>query len=370
MPPITADDFFNSSLLSEGEEVSSVDGPAKFSAINVVERNTKKDYRAAYQYINVTSYSQRSLLHGCPREFQIYKSASSGTGNVNTPSAGMPNLHFVFGHSVGAGIQTYLLTKNKSAALFAAFLAWDTDLFAEISKRGKSSFFASLAVEKFINWWKDNSEEQWELAYFGGRPACELTFFLDTENGSYHAGHIDAVLRHKVTGRYMVLELKTTAIRNVDEAQYGNSEQPLGYSLVLDKIVEEEKERGAIEATATSSFEVLYLIYSTTNRELVPLPFTKARAERAEWLQDLLLDHTLIATYHKLGFFPKRGDNCWSFGGRCSFYGICDLAVYRDPANLKVYNRKTQELPEQVDFEFSLGEITKSILRDRVTTVA
>lgn len=369
MPPLTADEFFASSIdLTEDGLVSK---DATISAINIVEKNTKKDYRAAYQFINVTSYSQREILHGCPREFQIHKSAGGQSSSPGAfSSAALPNLHFVFGHSVGAGIQTYLCTGNKMAALFAAFLAWDTDLDSELVKQNKSSSFAILAVEKFILWWKANGEAEWELAFFNGKPAVELTFFLDTENGSYHAGHIDAVLRHRKSGRYMVLEIKTTSVRAVDEAQYGNSEQPLGYSLVLDKVVEEGVKDGTITPTATSSFEVLYLIYSTSLRQLIPLPFTKVRSERAEWLQDLLLDHTIINTYEKLGFFPKRGNNCWSFGGRCSFYGLCDMGIYKNTSKLKRFDRKTMPLPEDVDFEFSLSQITSAILTDRLTSTS
>lgn len=341
--PTTADDFLNDSL-----EVSDYDRNSTISGINQAQETTKKDYRAAYIYANVTSYSQRSVLHECPRKFEILK--QPGTGSL----IGVANLDFIFGHSVGAGIQTYLITRNKQASMFACLLAWTTDLDSEIPKKGKSSWAASLAVEKFIIWWESEMASSWELASFNGRPATELTFFLDTENGYYHAGHIDAVLRHKFSGRYMVLEIKTTSIKNVDEAQYGNSEQPLGYSLVLDKIV--------MDLNATNTFEVLYLVYSSTQRALVPLPFTKNRSERMEWLQDLLLDHTTIGTYIKLGYFPKRGDSCWSFGGRCSYYGLCDLKPYKRTDTLKNFDRATMPLPEKVDFEFTLREITAAII--------
>lgn len=351
MPPITADEFLAQEIDLDDEGSSA---EANIHGIGQAGDTTKKDYRAAYIYINVTSYSQRSVLHDCGRKYQILKNPNIGGG-----FAGATNIDFVFGHSVGAGIQTYLTTGNKQASLFAAFLAWTADFDSEIPKKGKGSWYAFLAVEKFCHWWKSSMASEWELAWFNRKPATELTFFLDTENGYYHAGHIDAVLRNRKTGKYLVLEIKTTAIRDVDEAQYGNSEQPLGYSLVLDKIVEHLNE--------STTFEILYLVYSSTKRELVPMSFTKDRTERAEWLQDLLLDHSLISTYRKLNFFPKRGDSCWSFSRRCPYYGLCDLGTYKKQHNFKVFDRATMELPEPVDFEFTLTEITKSIIRGGAT---
>lgn len=346
---LSADDFFESEISTATGDSSN--GNAVFGALQA-ERTSKKDYRAAYIYINVTSYSQRQSLHNCPRDFQIYKTPTAGNGNA------LPNVDFIFGHSVGAGIQAYLATRNKNAALFASLLAWNTDLdWNPLPKKQKTSWFAVLAVEKFIYWWELEMANNWEIAYFNGKPATELTFFLDCENGYYHAGHIDVVLRHKKTGQYLVVEIKTTAIRNVDEAQYGNSEQPLGYSLVLDKI--------AGDLNATNSFQVLYLVYSTTQRALIPIPFTKSRSDRVEWLQDLLLDHSLISTYRNLNFFPQRGDSCWSFGGRCSHYGVCNLGVHKRANNFKVFDRNRMDLPETVDFEFKLSDVTKAVLMDR-----
>lgn len=311
---------------------------------------TKKSYRDAYIYINITSHSQRAeKLHKCARLFQISKIPGAEEGQELT------NVDFAFGHSVGAGVQTYLITGSKDQAIFAGLLAWNIDLDSEVPKKGKSSVYATLAIEKFIHFWNESFGVEWEIAIFNGKPSAELTFFLDTENGYYHVGHIDAILRHRATGRYMVLELKTTSILHPDEALYGNSEQPLGYSLILDKIAE------VLDATA--SFSVLYLAYSSTGREWIPFFFTKNRSERIDWLQDLLLDHTTINTYRQLKFFPKRGNACWSFSRRCVYYGVCDLRSYTRTVDFKEFDVKTMELPEPVDFHFTLKEITQALLR-------
>lgn len=354
---LSADDFMSSDIPLAPAETQSGE-ISTLSALSQVEKTTKKDYRAAYIYINVTSHSQRSeSFHKCPRMFLISKTPTQQA----MESVGPTNVDFVFGHSVGAGIQTYLITRNKIKSMFAAFLGWNAHAELEHPKKGKNLDYAVLSVEKFIHFWETNGwADEWELAYFNEKPATELTFFIDCENGSYHAGHIDAVLRNKRTGRYMVLEIKTTAIRNPDEAQYGNSDQTLGYSIVLDRV--------ATDLGAVAEFQVLYLVYSSTKRELEPFPFIKSRAERATWLQDLLVDHSIIHTYVGLNFFPKRGNNCWSFGGRCIHYGLCDMKSMTGQSTgkpltavLKFFDRKTMPLPEPVDFEFKLSDLVSAV---------
>lgn len=321
--------------------------PIGIAAADQAARTTKGSYRDSYRYINITSYSQREALHECPRKFQQLKIQREGVGLVE-----LTNLDFIFGHAVGAGAQTYIVTGNKNAAIFACMLSWTTDLNAEIEKKDKSCFFAILAVLKFINFW-DQVKGQWEVATFAGRPAAELIFWLDCENGFYHAGHIDVVFRHKTSGHYLVIEIKTTSARNPDEAMYGNSDQGLGYSIIVDAIA------GTIGGV--SAFEVLYYVYSSTRREWSAFPFTKSRTMRAEWLQDLLLDHTTLNTYIKLGYFPKRGNACWSFSRRCPHYGVCDLKPNTRVDKFDVFDAKTLAYPEKPDFVFKLSDLIQGI---------
>lgn len=313
---------------------------------------TKGNYRYAYRYINITSYSQRELLHECPRKFQQIKIVRAAADSFE-----LPNLDFIFGHAVGAGVQAFIVTGSRNAAFFACFLAWNTDLNAEFLKKGKSFYFALLAVWKFADLWSQTADE-WEIATFNNRAASELLFWIDCENGYYHVGHIDVILRHKVTGKYKIVEVKTTSMKNPDEAQYGNSDQALGYSVVLDSIARSIEE--------VSVFDVLYPVYSSTNREWTFLPFPKSRNQRAEWLQDLLLDHTTIQTYLKLGFFPKRGNACWSFSKRCPHYGICDLKDATQLGRFEKWTSGVTAYPETPDFTFTLSQLVKGI-RDGTT---
>src|SRR5574341_229680 len=173
------------------------------------------------------------------------------------------------------------------------------------------------------------------------------------------AGHIDIVLRHKVTKKLMVLEIKTTSSKTIDEARYGNSGQALGYSLIVDRIAESE------ELAAT--YEVLYLVYSSTQREWRSFVFTKNRTQRIEWLQSRLLDHAHIGTFRKISFFPKNGNSCWNFNRRCTHYGMCDMKAMQN-VDFKVFNSQVHELPENMDFIFKLSELATAVLREPVQT--
>jgi len=330
---LSPSDFFDS-------EIGSADAASTQAAL------TKKDnYAWNHRFINIDSHSQREILHECPRKFQQLKIVRPGIELGNT----YINLDFIFGHAVGAGVQCYIVTGNRNAALFATFLSWSTDSDAETNKSNKSLYFAILATLKFIDFW-NQIRQDWEVATFNGKAASELTFWLDCENGHYHAGHIDVVLRNKVSGYYTVIEIKTTSMRDPSEAMYGNSGQALGYSIILDTIA------GTLGAVTT--FQVLYFVYSSTRRAWNVFPFTKSRKQRAEWIQDLLLDHTTLNTYVNLEFFPKRGNACWSFNKTCQYYGICDLHDNTRVDKFHTWN-PLMETPEKVDFIFKLSEVMK-----------
>ena len=318
---------------------------------------SKRSYRSMYGYLNITSNSQQDDLHGCPRYWRINKYP---TVAAETTALFEENVDFAFGHAVGAGIQAYLSTKDRQAALYACFLAWNADWSASYDKKMKSISYAHLAVEKFINLWQENWSSEWEIAFINGKAATEYTFLIDLQNGFFHAGHIDVILRHRYTGHYMILEIKTTSKKQVDEATYGNSGQALGYSVTLDKVVD--------DLAATARYEVLYLVYSTTTREYTALPFTKDRSNRIDWLQDLLLDHSTIATYKKLNFFPKRGNHCVNFNRRCKYYGICDsspamFGVVSGTPDFRWYTPGIDPEPEMFDYKLNLEELTQTIIQ-------
>lgn len=311
---------------------------------------TEKDYRQIVSFDNCTSYSQLGELHACPRKFQHIKSdaktEATGSGEQN-------NLDFAFGHSVGAGVQTLITTNNLTAGLFAAFISWKADYYADLdeiaarfgkrTRKCKSLAYAQLAVEKFAT---SGLSRDWEIYRLpSGKPAMELAFCVDMENGYQHYGHIDIILRNRNTGRIAVWEFKTTGAYDPDEAFYANSSQGLGYGVILDYLEPE-----------LADYDVIYAVYSSSNMEWNILPFTKNLTHKAEWLQDILLDHNNIQTYRKLGFFPKRGENCINkFGRRCQYFGTCDLTTH-----IKYVDLPPERHAENVDFTITKTQIIES----------
>lgn len=289
----------------------------------LASQTTDKDYRQIVSFDNCTSYSQSLDLHACPRKYQLTKQEAKQPAAVGFVQ--QTNLDFAFGHSVGAGIQTLIATGDLTKGLFAGFISWKADYFADAddiaakwgkrTKKCKSLAYAQLAIEKFFSQGLSN---EWEIVILpDGSPAVEIAFVVDTENGYKHYGHIDLLLRSKTTGRIAVWELKTTGYADVDEASYANSSQALSYGVVLDVIYPE-----------LSEYDVIYAVYSSTGMEWTTLPFRKSLTQKAEWIQDVLLDHNAIKTYRSLNFFPKRGESCKLFNRRCQYFGTCDLTSH------------------------------------------
>ena len=267
----------------------------------------KIDYR-----IRQLSYSSMLTLHSCPRKFQLYRLRSSH----RTEETSKSTVTFAFGHIVGEAIQLAIEDRTEQEIIFKMFLGWHTDLFAEDPKLAKSFFSAVIALKRFLSLRAAGFLEEYELVYYNGKPACELSFSVIFPDGFRLRGFVDAVLKHKETGKVIVLECKTTGSATVNPATYKNSAQAIGYSIVLDSIFPD-----------LSSYEVLYLIYNTKSGEYLPIPFQKTYLQRALWIRELLLDIETIKMYEDAEVYPMRGESCYSFFRECEYLNVCQLST-------------------------------------------
>jgi hypothetical protein len=303
----------------------------------------KDNYNVITAARNVTSYSKLGNLHACPRKYKLLQlDAISAQERV-------PNIDFATGHAVGAGFQEYFATRDLDKALWQCFLSWNADLLTEPAPRKKKCYpLAHLAVEQAAHF-LDNSElEDYEIAILpSGRPAVEVSFAIDCENGFIHRGHIDLIARNKVTGKIAVLEVKTSGFKGINAALYYNSEQALGYSVVVDALF-----------PGLGEFEVYYIIYSIPDEAWNILPITKPISAKAEFLSTLLLDHATISTYNKLNFFPKRGSACYAFARPCQYLMQCNTI----PATVET-TLSMEELNAigAMDFVATVSELRQSI---------
>lgn len=230
-----------------------------------------------------------------------------------------------FGKAVGEGVQSILLGEQRETAIWKMYMAWSGDLLSisdeQKAKKDRKFFWHTIAaIDSFIAI-KDRIFGNWKVAEFNGKPAVELSFRINFGDNFLDRGHVDVVLINIDTGELMVLELKTTNKDTVIGAQYGNSQQGVGYGVVLDAIAKQYN-----EGAHKSSYTVLYLVFKTKKGEWEPIPFVKTFLQRAQWIRSVLTDIQKIEMYEREDFWPMHGENCVRFFRECDYYGICNMS--------------------------------------------
>ena len=76
---------------------------------------------------------------------------------------------------------------------------------------------------------------------------------------------------------------------------------------------------------------------------------------KAEWINDIRLDHASISAYRSIGFYPKRGENCFAFMRRCEFFGSCNITS--DAMEERILGHEEQA--ERVDYSFKISDIIR-----------
>lgn len=279
------------------------------------------------------SYSSLLELHKCPRKFYLNRHVRESFNNV----------HLSFGKAFGTGIQEVMKGSSLSAAWFAAFLAWDLEdsldepgTEIQIDKDKKSLWSALLMVDKFAKeTWPALKNQGWEMLWYQGKPTDELGFKFSLFDGFYLVGFIDAILVNQRTGEIKILEVKTTKYNNVPEAMYENSWQAIGYSIILDKLLEAFKDgregtrEEVSEISNFSSYEVLYFVLKSTQLDFEILPFKKSKASKAVWLKNVIQDVERIQKYEEENHFPMYGESCWEFASfkPCFYFQQCHMSL-------------------------------------------
>lgn len=265
--------------------------------------------------IKLLSYSSLLTLHSCPRKFELYR--KKATEDVEDPEAAInQNLTFAFGHVVGEGIQDVFDNIPEDKIIWKMFLGWYANLADFNPKQNKSFYLAVVAIQRLIALRKSGFLDEYELLEYNGRSAKELSFRIELPDGFYFRGSVDAVLRHKTTGKILVLECKTSSSANLNPTTFKNSSQAVGYSVVLDVI-----------APDITAYEVLYLVYLTKDMEYETLRFPKTYLQRATWIQELMLDVEVIKLYDKTGVYPMRGESCSAWFRDCEYLNQCTLST-------------------------------------------
>ena len=294
--------------------------------------------------IKELSYSSCLDLHGCPRKYQLNKlMRKEDMGDTRSVT-------FAFGHAVGEGIQSTLLGKSREEVLWDMFLIWDFDLLGEEPKAKKSFAEAVLAVEKFHEYLDLSDLKNYEVAVINGKYATELSFKIVLIDGYVYRGFIDVVLKHKETAKLLVLELKTTGGYKIDEAQYKNSAQALGYTLVLDTLNE----------TKSPTFEVRYLVYKTKSREYEALNFVKIFSHKVDWVRSIIMDCEALTKYRQEEYFPRYGESCYNYFRQCQHFQYCTLKDTSLQLNQEAESTDTVEYTVELNLLDIIGSMEES----------
>lgn len=282
------------------------------------------------------SHSSRSILHECERKFQLEKLLAG-------PKDKEESAHFSYGHAMGAGVATYLATRDKELALYQCWLNYWPVVEMD-TKNQWTALYHLMGAFKTL----DTMLGAYEVAQFRGAPAVELSFKLIINETKYYVGHIDVVLKHKMTGKYYVLEIKTTGLGLLDlRPAYMHSGQAVGYSIALDKIVGEE----------LSTYGVLYFVVQLPHPKAESkqckyhvFDFPKTLVDRLNWFVALGLDVQHLEAMEQINVFPKRGDSCIKYNKPCVHFGTCSLQDFDAP-------KKQEPDDKEYVFEYNLEEL-------------
>ena len=258
------------------------------------------------------SHSALQTFHSCERLFQLDRTEASPE-KQHSPAT-------VLGTAFGVGAASYLVDQDIDKALFKAWMAY-FPVLTDDKRSPEVCLNLLLASVPAL----DNLLQDWEVIYFDGKPAVELSFRLNLSSQFYYVGYVDLCLKNRWTGRAAVIDIKTTALNLFDLSPvYQNSDQCLSYSVVLDKIVGEQN----------AEYDVGYFVgqigknFSCTVK---PYFFTKTLQDRLDWFVSLGLDVKHLEELVELQVFPRRGHSCLRFNKPCRHFGTCQLHSFDSP---------------------------------------
>jgi len=263
------------------------------------------------------SHSALDTFLTCERMFQLDRLLEGAPDKQDYPAT-------IFGKAYGEGVSTYLLTQDPIASLFAGWKAYYPIL--EDDKRTEE-ILLNLLLVSFPK--LDDLLMDWEVAVFQKKPAVELSFRLNNlgtneKHNIYFVGYVDVVLKNRWSGRYAILENKTTGLGLHDiDPLYKNSGQALGYSIVLDQIAGQE----------SSEYDVIYLVGQIGTRSetakfsptIHVKTYPKTLQDRLNWFISLGMDVSRLEQMLELQVFPLRGKSCLQYMRPCKHFGVCTL---------------------------------------------
>lgn len=293
------------------------------------------------------SHSSLKLLRSCSRKFEfrkLYELSGSETGEA----AGA-------GIALHAGLQHYFTHRDEDAAIWQFMLHYPYDLQPNpMAERGLEASFATL-----LHMMHDPNLLEYELATVHSasgqaKPATEIGFKIELPGFSLSAhknipvvyiGFIDLILFNRMTGSYLVVDIKTHR-RNIEDMTplYQYDEQCIPYGLILEQLLGKE-----IRGLTIQYYSVYIDILNPVSKVYT---FEKSLEDVKDWARGLTLDLVQLRQMFDMQWFKRNGgEQCMSFNRPCEFLDICMNRDWRSIAILLAAETELVERRKLRDFQ-------------------
>ena len=285
------------------------------------------------------SYSSSRTFHACPRKFEFSKMYNL----IREEDAGHAAM---VGNYLHECVGVWLRTDSRRAALEYLVTHYPVNTYKNYSPNDARSLEACYATLTMLM--EHPLFDRLELAEIRAgdqlRKAIEVPFeiHLGVTVGNLplsFIGYIDFIFWDPQTGRYIILDLKTT--RNKLEkqaAKFKFDEQMLPYALVLDTVLGQQLK--------TAEVTYLHTFIDVEAPEVKPLHFTKTDKDVREWAHALYILYVELDLFYKHRWFPRRSDACAGFS-ICQFTAHCES---RDTEYLSAYFQNSGYVAEERPF--------------------
>jgi len=264
-----------------------------------------------------TSYSSLSI--GCWRKFEfqkIYPSAPRGKGNLSGD----------VGKALHIGYQDYKVHGDVDQAIAKMMIAYPIELNDDpMNYRSLEACYATL--QAMIN---SDFMDEYEIVMINcldgvQRPAVEVPFkiklkdvYLD-EACKYqicYIGYIDFILFQLMKEQYCTVDLKTTRDKRYDPSiRYQFSDQVMPYELVLQHMLGRK--------IADMENKYMHVFVDILEPTVSMYNFPQSGDMLEDWVSGLIANIKQIQQFYKMDWWPRNGNNCSAFYGKCTHFDYC-----------------------------------------------
>ena len=289
----------------------------------------KLDPRTGKPIVEI-SHSGLNSFSSCPKRFAFRKIITTMDSARESSDAADA------GSALHEGLQEYMRTRDEDKAVEA--IARHHQI--ELKDTDKASVYSLEAVIwSFYHCIRIGPADgglnlqDYDLVSFVKEgveyPATEIPFLVEIESEHlifHQRAYIDFVLRHPYSGKYVVVDAKTTTkqAKANFHTKYKWDYQVTSYGIPLQALLGE-----------TGSFHVgIYGVILSDRDPVVHFPLFERKVSDIEDYQFYLTDKCRqIEHYWKLQRFPRNPSGCHSFGKPCFYINDCAAVTVNDMQN-------------------------------------